>query len=247
VISDRRTGGKSFVAAEFLKPQVAWLNPAHTVGLSPTVTRDGAADILSHIFENYLLGGNGSPLADRYSEGVIATVLETLPALLENPEDLAARGTLLWASTLALNDYQNAGREPSSVVLHFIEHALSGKRPELAHGRGLATLYPAYFRWLLDHGRAEDRFAQLGSRIFGVRGDAATRAEGFVEQFEGWLQDNGLWQSLPDLGFAEADYAPVAQYAVTTYSDGEQIDALGPLTAEEIVAIFHATHRQSRR
>ena len=157
VISDRRTGGKSFLANEFLKPKVAWLNPAHTVGLSPTVTRDGAADILSHVFENYLLGGDGSPLADRYSEGVMQTVLETLPALLEDPENLAAHGTMFWASTLALNDYQNAGRQPSGVVLHFIEHALSGRRPELAHGRGLATLYPAYFRWLLDHGRAEER------------------------------------------------------------------------------------------
>jgi alcohol dehydrogenase YqhD (iron-dependent ADH family) len=244
VISDRRTGGKSFLAAEFLKPLVAWLNPAHTVGLSPTVTRDGAADILSHIFENYILGGGRSPLADRYSEGVIATVLETLPALLENPEDIAARGTLSWASTLALNDYQNAGREPSGVVLHFIEHALSGARPDLAHGRGLATLYPAYFRWLLDHGRAEERFAQLGNRIFGLHGDTAARAEGFVEQFEAWLQENGLWQSLPELGFAEDDYAPVARYAVQAYGDGEQLDALGSLTAEEITAIFRATHRQ---
>jgi alcohol dehydrogenase YqhD (iron-dependent ADH family) len=246
VISDRRTGGKSFLAAEFLKPQVAWLNPAHTVGLSPTVTRDGAADILSHVFENYLLGGGGSALADRYAEGVVATVLETLPVLLEHPDDVAARGTLVWASTLALNDYQNAGREPSGVVLHFIEHALSGRRPELAHGRGLATLYPAYFRWLLDHGRAEDRFAQLGERIFGLGGDDASQAEGFVERFEAWLADNGLWQSLPDLGFAEADYAPVAEYAVRTYGDGEQLDALGPLPAQEIVAILRATHRQGR-
>jgi alcohol dehydrogenase YqhD (iron-dependent ADH family) len=247
VISDRRSGGKSLLGDEALKPKVAWLNPAHTVGLSPTVTRDGAADILSHVLENYLLGGSGSPLADRYSEGVIATVLETLPTLLEHPEDLAARGTLLWASTLALNDYQNAGREPSAMVLHFIEHALSGARPELAHGRGLATLYPAYFRWLLDHGRAQERFARLGSRIFGLRGDEAARAEGFVEQFEVWLQENGLWQSLPDLGFTEDDYVKVAQYAVTTYGDGEQLDALGPLTAEQIVAIFHATYRQGRR
>src|SRR5919106_3451122 len=69
---------------------------------------------------------------------------------------------------------------------------------------------PAYFRWLLDHGRAEERFAQLGSRIFGLRGDQPARAEGFVEQFEAWLQENGLWQSLTDLGFSDADYAAVA-------------------------------------
>jgi len=170
VISNRAARGKSMLIAEFLKPLTAWLNPAFTVGLSPRTTQDGAADILSHVFENYLLGGNDSAIADRYSEGVMSTVIETLPRLLASPSDLAARGNLQWTATLALNDYQNAGRKPAQFVLHLIEHALSAFRPELAHGRGLATLYPAYFRWLLSEGRAVDRLAQLGERLFGLTG-----------------------------------------------------------------------------
>jgi alcohol dehydrogenase YqhD (iron-dependent ADH family) len=245
VISNRETQGKSFLAAEFLKPRLAWLNPEFTVGLSTTTTQDGAADILSHVFESYLLGGEGSPLADRYSEAVVETVLETLPVLLENPLDIGARATLMWAATLALNDYQSAGRDPSGVVMHFLEHSLSGAMPELAHGRGLATIYPAYFRWLLDNGRAHDRFARLGTRLFSLRGSQAERAHGFVEQFEAWLEENGLYQSLGDVGFSEADYEGAADYAVRTYGDGEQLDALGPLAASEIVAIFRDTARQS--
>jgi alcohol dehydrogenase YqhD (iron-dependent ADH family) len=246
VISSREAAGKSFLMDEFLKPRVAWLNPAYTTGLSPTTTRDGAADILSHVFESYLLGGTSAPLTDRYAESVMATVLETLPVLLANPGDIGARGTLLWASTLALNDYQSAGRTPSGVVLHFIEHGLSAARPELAHGRGMATIYPAYFRWLLANGRAQERFAQLGTRLFGIEGDEATRATGFVEQFEAWLQENGLWQSLGDLGFSEEDYASVAEYVVRTYGDGTQVDALGPLSAAEIAGMFGDTARQTQ-
>jgi alcohol dehydrogenase YqhD (iron-dependent ADH family) len=238
--------GKSFLAAEFLKPRVAWLNPEFTVGLSATTTQDGAADILSHVFESYLLGGEGSPLADRYSEAVVETVLQTLPVLLEDPRDIGARATLMWAATLALNDYQSAGRDPSGVVMHFLEHSLSGAKPELAHGRGLATIYPAYFRWLLDNGRARDRFARLGTRLFSLRGSQAERAHGFVEQFEAWLEENGLYQSLGDVGFSEADYEGIADYAVRTYGNGEQLDALGPLPASEIVAIFRDTARQAR-
>ena len=246
VISNRTVKGKSLLAAEFLKPKVAWLNPAYTVGLSPTTTRDGAADILSHIFESYLLGGTDSVIADRYSEGVIDTVLNTLPVLLANPNDLKARGNLLWASTLALNDYQSAGRRPSHAVLHYIEHSLSGFRPELAHGRGLATLYPAYFRWLLAHDRAVDRLAQLGHRIYGLIGSEAEQANGFAERFEGWLRDNGLNQSLEDLGFTPDEYPAIADYAVRTYGDGQKLDALGDLPASEIVEIFRATARQAR-
>lgn len=246
VISNRAAKGKSVLAAEFLKPRVAWLNPAFTVGLSPTTTADGAADIFSHVIENYLLGGNGSPLADRYSEGVISTVVETLPKLLANPADVAARGDLMWASTLALNEYQVAGRKVSQFVLHSMEHALSAYLPALAHGRGLATLYPSYFRWLLAKGRARERFAQLGTRIFGLSGSEVERAEGFVARFEQWLAANGLLQSLEEVGFKPADYRTIADYAVKVYGDGKQLDALGALPPEEIVAIFEGTQRQGK-
>jgi alcohol dehydrogenase YqhD (iron-dependent ADH family) len=245
VISSRRAAGKSFLFADFIKPQAAWLNPAFTTSLSRTTTQDGAADILSHILENYLLGGNASPLADRYAEGIFTTVLETLPKLLANPGDLNARGNLLWASTLALNDYQNAGRAPSHFVLHYIEHALSAFKPELAHGRGLATLYPAYFRWLVAEGRAVDRLAQLGTRLFSVTGTEAQRAEGFISHFVQWLKQNELLQSLEDVGFVENDYAKVAAYAVRTYGDGKQLEALGPLTADQIVAILQDTNQNT--
>src|SRR5882724_4760975 len=244
VISNRAARGKSMLIAEFLKPLTAWLNPAFTVGLSPRTTQDGAADILSHVFENYLLGGSDSPIADRYAEGVMSTVIETLPRLLASPSDLAARGNVLWASTLALNDYQNAGRKPAQFVLHAIEHALSAFKPELAHGRGLATLYPAYFRWLLAEGRAVDRLAQLGQRLFGLTGNETTRAEGFIARFEQWLQDNDLFQSLEKLGFDEAEFPKIADYAVRVYGDGKQLDALGSLPPEKISALFRATIRQ---
>ncbi|HEV2691489.1 MAG TPA: iron-containing alcohol dehydrogenase [Verrucomicrobiae bacterium] len=247
VISNRRAGGKSILVAEFLKPQAAWLNPAFTTSLSRTTTQDGAADILSHILENYLLGGNASPLADRYAEGVFATVLETLPRLLANPADLDARGNLLWASTLALNDYQNAGRAPSHFVLHYIEHALSASKAELAHGRGLATLYPAYFRWLLAEGRGVDKLAQLGTRLFGATGTETQRAESFIKHFVGWLKDNELLQSLGDLGFVEEDYAKVAAYAVRTYGDGKQLEALGTLTAEQVALILRNTSQNAAK
>ena len=225
--------------------KVSWLNPAYTVKLSVTTTQDGAADILSHVLENYLLGGNDSPLADRYTEGVISTVVETLPKLIANPADLNARGSLLWASTLALNDYQVAGRAGSQFVLHSMEHALSAFHPELAHGRGLATLYPAYFRWLLSKGRAQERLAQLGGRIFGLDPEEGNAAEAFIDRFEDWLAANGLLQSLGELGIGEAEYETIAQYAVKVYGDSQQLEALGALSVADIVKIYRDTARQA--
>ena len=82
--------------------------------LPAVTTRDGAADILSHVFENYLLGGNDSPLADRHAEGVIDTVLENLPRALATPSDAAVRGHLLWASTWPSAASKSPGAETRS-------------------------------------------------------------------------------------------------------------------------------------
>jgi alcohol dehydrogenase YqhD (iron-dependent ADH family) len=193
VISNPEVKGKSPVSYPFMKPAASWLNPAYHTSLPITTTRDGASDILSHVFENYLLGGNDSDLADRYSEGVMETVLNTLPKLELDPENEELRGQLLWASTMALNGMQVAGRNAAPFTLHNLEHALSGQNHELAHGRGLAILYPAYFRWLYKHDRALDRMALLAKRLFGISDEnLKENAMSFITHFEGWLKQNHL-------------------------------------------------------
>ncbi len=244
VISHRASHGKSVLGHDFLQPRASWVNPRFTTAVPATVTADGAADILSHVFENYLLGDDASPLADRHSEAVMLTVIETLPKQLADLADEKLRGSLLWASTLALSGFQGAGRSGSGFPMHSIEHAMSGVRPELAHGRGLATIFPAYFRWLIAHGRGVARFAQLGTRLFGLAGSDLERANGFVHAFERWLADNKLRQSAASLGFTAADFERIADYTVKTYGDGKAIDALGPITRDEIVAILADTARQ---
>ncbi|MGL6076591.1 MAG: iron-containing alcohol dehydrogenase [Fimbriiglobus sp.] len=245
VISYYELNEKSVLAHDFFKPLVSWINPAFTTGVSPATTADGAADILSHVFENYFLGGNDSPLADGYTETVIRVVLEALPKALKNPEDVAVRGQLLWASTLALNGYQLAGRSPAEFVLHSMEHALSGFSPNLAHGRGLATLYPSYFRWLHAEGRAHDRLARFGRVLFGVtEASDSTAAMQGIEAFEGWLKSVGLFQSLESLGFEPSQYRAIADYCVKVYGNEGQLNACGPLAPDAIVKIFENTARQ---
>ena len=246
VISNPDVKGKAPVSYPFMKPSASWLNPAYHTSLPITTTRDGASDILSHVFENYLLGGNSSPLADRYSEGVMETVLNTLPEVEENPDDEALRGTLLWASTMALNGMQISGRKPAPFTLHNLEHALSGYNPELAHGRGLATLYPAYFRWLWENDRVRDRLALMGKRLFDISSDDENEASmEFITQFEDWLKDNDLYQSLSDVGVPPKAFEEVADYAVKVYGGGKQLEAAGPISKEQIVEIFQKTEEQT--
>ncbi len=244
VISNPDTNGKAPIGYPFMRPTVSWLNPEFTYELPPVVTRDGASDIMSHVLENYLLGGNQSPLADRYSEGVLQTVMETLPAVIADPDNYELRSRMLWASNLALNGYQQAGREPSGFILHAMEHAISGFYPGIAHGRGLATLYPAYFRWLWKNDRCRDRLAQLGDRLFGIdNSDISQASLAFITEFENWLKNNSLYQGLSDLGVSDDSFEAIAKYTVTTYGNGKELQAKGSLNQNDIVEIFKLTER----
>lgn len=247
VISNPEVKGKSPVSYPFMKPAASWLNPAYHTSLPITTTRDGASDILSHVFENYLLGGNDSDLADRYSEGVMETVLNTLPKLELDPENEELRGQLLWASTMALNGMQVAGRNAAPFTLHNLEHALSGQNHELAHGRGLAILYPAYFRWLYKHDRALDRMALLAKRLFGISdGNLKENAMSFITHFEGWLKQNHLHERLSDQNISSDAFGDVADYAIKIYGGGkEELAADDPLTRENIIEIFEMTEQQT--
>jgi len=246
VISNPEVKGKSPVSYPFMKPSASWLNPAFHTSLPKTTTRDGASDILSHVFENYLLGGSNSDLADRYSEGVMETVMDTLPKLDLDPENEDLRGQMLWASTMALNGMQVAGRGAAPFTLHNLEHALSGENPNLAHGRGLAILYPAYFRWLYNHDRAVDRMALLAKRLFGISdGSQKENAMSFITHFEGWLQQNHLYERLSDQGISPEAFGSVADYAINIYGGGkDELAAAGPLTRENIIEIFEMTEQQ---
>ena len=246
VISNPEVKGKSPISYPFLKPSASWLNPAYHTTLPSETTRDGASDILSHVFENYVLGGNDSPPADRYSEGVMQTVLEALPEVLEDPENEALRGQLLWASTMALNTMQTAGRVPTTFLLHNLEHALSGYNPKLAHGRGLAILYPAYFKWLVQNGRCVGRLALLGEKLFDIKtGDQYEDAAEFIAFFEKWLETNGLYERLSDQDIPADAFEEIAEYALRVYGDGEKIEAAGPIRKADIIEIFTLTEEQT--
>ncbi|MEX0929675.1 MAG: hypothetical protein WDZ53_09730, partial [Balneolales bacterium] len=100
--------------------------------------------------------------------------------------------------------------------------------------------------WLLAHGRAAGRFNQLAVKIFHFEpSDPTFTSFSFIDRFEDWLRANGLYHSLPELGINQEHYREIAEYTVRINSGGAgHLDALGPLTSDDIVDIFQATEKQ---
>ena len=84
---------------------------------------------------------------------------------MDKPEDYDASATIMWASSLSHNDLTGCGRQ-NVLPVHQLEHALSGEFQEIAHGAGLAVLFPAWARYVYKHNVA--RFAQFARRVWDV-------------------------------------------------------------------------------
>ena len=66
--------------------------------------------------------------------------------MLNNPQDLNARGEFAWAATLALNGLTHLGISPYGFPNHMIEHSMSAIS-DVPHGAGLSVIMPAWMQW----------------------------------------------------------------------------------------------------
>ena len=82
---------------------------------------------------------------------------------------------------------------------HGIEHPISGLL-NVAHGEGLAAIYPEYMRFMRPHAQAD--FAEL-ARLLGAETSGLTEEEASlraVEQVDALLKTLGIAFTLSDLG-----------------------------------------------
>lgn len=166
VITNEENGLKRGFNCPTHRPFFAVCNPELTFTVNRFQTGCGTVDILMHTLERYLGGTTkDTALTDRIAEGLMKAVIEAGTAVDLNPEDYEARATLMWAGSLSHNDLTGLGREVMMTV-HQLEHELSGKYPEVAHGAGLSALFCSWARYVC--GDDPMRFAQLAVRVWDV-------------------------------------------------------------------------------
>ncbi|NIP43098.1 MAG: iron-containing alcohol dehydrogenase [candidate division Zixibacteria bacterium] len=238
VISSWETKQKAGLFSDFMYPKVSIVDPELTVSLERQTTIDGAMDIMSHVIESYLTGPNNTPLQDRFSEGIMRTVMENLEVLLEDPRNLDARANMSWCSTMALLGPVNLGR-PGPFPLHFIEHVISGHY-DIAHGRGLAIMLPPLMRYTFRN--RPGKYAQLARNIFFIDIDEMElneAAEAFISRFEDWMKQVGMYARLSDEGIGEEKLEKMVDDTIEVYGGGENyIRSYKPLYKDDLSEIF---------
>lgn len=146
VITNEELGLKRGCGTELNRPLFSILNPELTYSVNKYQTACGIVDIMMHTLERYMTKiGSASP-TDDISVAIIKSTIKNGLVALENPSDYEARAALMLNGTLSHNGLTGLGRD-FFMISHQIEHELSGMYDHIAHGAGLAIVFPAWCKW----------------------------------------------------------------------------------------------------
>lgn len=240
VITDEKTTIKSFVTARCMYPRAAVVDPELTVSVPQDQTAFGICDLMTHVTESYFNGVDGTPLQDRFAEGVVLTAMEWGPRAIANGDDLEARAQVQWASVVALNGWVQVGCMAAFPV-HMIEHTLSAHH-DIAHGAGLAVVNPAWMRFAAQSRPA--RFAQFAERIFRLPlkhvEDKDAAAEG-IDLFEAFLRSIGCPTRLSQAGIGDALLDRYAHDTLLVAHDAEgHLPGRPPMSEADIIDMLRS-------
>ncbi|MBQ7867394.1 MAG: iron-containing alcohol dehydrogenase [Clostridia bacterium] len=217
-------------------PKFSILNPEYSYSLPPFQTACGVVDIMAHMMERYFTQVENVELTDRMTEGALRTAINNAAIVMQQPENYDARAEIMWTGCLAHNTLFQTGRV-GDWASHKIEHELSALY-DIAHGAGLAIVFPAWMKYVLPRGGAK-KLAQFATRVLDVPEDFGTVeeiAKEGIARLEVFYRSLGLTTTLHENGIGADDFDRMAERACAMA--GGVLGAFVPLKPEDCKAIY---------
>ena len=243
VIMQESTKIKRGLSTEFNRPRIAFMNPELAMTVPKYQIASGATDILAHIMERYFTCETEVDLTDRLCEAAMQAVIRATRIAVKDPTNYDAQAQLMWGGTIAHNETVGVGRV-GDFGSHQIEHELSALY-DVAHGAGLAVVFPAWLRFHLTKPEHVMRIAQFANRVYGVsmnfENPAETALRG-IEAHESFLKEIGMPITLKELGARSEDIPALA--AKTKRNPGTDVTGRAwPVNGAEIEEILRIADR----
>ena len=233
VVTDVPNKSKFDYEHDLMRPVFSLMNPELTYTLDPFQTACGVTDMISHVMERYFTHTEDVDLTDRLCEAVLRCVIDTAPRVLANPTDYAGRAELMWASTIAHIDLVGLGRM-GDWASHRIEHELSAQY-DVAHGAGLAVIFPAWMKYVLKENLA--KAVQFALRVWNVEyvagKDEQIALEG-IKRHKAFYDSIGMPTNLKALKVNDNRYDVMAEKALRSGPLGE----VKKLEKKDVVGIY---------
>lgn len=239
VITNDENGLKRGFGSKYNRPLFSICNPCLTYTVNPYQTACGIVDILMHTLERYFTVSDTFDITDNMAFGVIKTVIKAGKEAMANPQSYDARANLMWAGSLSHNDLTHCGTQ-FFLGCHQLEHELSGMFDSVAHGAGLAIVYPAWAKYIYKYN--PERFALLATEALGVSGEGKTVEETAlcgIKMLEDYFSLVGMPTKLSDLeiDITDADIEEMAEKC--TFFGTRVLTDYKALGKDEIIEIFN--------
>lgn len=195
VITRFSTLEKMSFSSPKVMPLFSILDPECVFTLPDKQVANGVVDAFVHVFEQYLTFPVNSPLQDRFSEGILTTLVEEGPKVLADRNDYAAAANFMWSATMALNGLIAAG-VPEDWATHMIGHELTAYHG-IDHARTLAIVLPGMMH--IKRRNKREKILQYGERIWGiVSGTDDERIDAAIAKTVEFFESLGVPTKLPD-------------------------------------------------
>lgn len=246
VISNDELHKKCGTNGDCFRPAIAIMDPELTFTLPPYQTAAGVTDMIAHICERYFSGVGAVSVTDNMAAGLIRSLMDEAPRIMEDPRDYDARANVMWVGTLAHNDIAGCGRSMSPTgraggwESHGMEHEMSALDTSITHGAGLAVIMPAWMRYVWPED--PQRFLQFALDVFGIEPidetpeaveDAVTAA---IDELQAFFIDLGMPKTMGELGLAETDVDALVEGLAKT--KGEVFGGFKKLGREDAREIY---------
>ncbi len=195
VVTIESTQEKLSFGGTSLFPQFSICDPTVIQSLPKRQIQNGIVDAYTHVLEQYLTYPHDGNLQDRISEGILQTLIEIGPKVVENPTDYALASNYMWCCTMALNGLIQKG-VPSDWATHMIGHELTALYG-IDHARTLAIIAPSLYKVMFE--TKKDKLAQYGERVFGITGNSIEeKAEKAIDKTVAFFHEMGMKTKLSE-------------------------------------------------
>jgi NADP-dependent alcohol dehydrogenase len=199
-----RDGNKLPFSSALVRPLFAVLDPSVTLSLSDRQIGNGVVDAFIHTIEQYLTYSVNGKVQDRFSEGLLQTLIEEGPKALlpATKDDLEVRANIMWSATMALNGLIGAG-VPQDWSTHMIGHELTGAFG-IDHARTLSIVLPAVMKVRKEQKR--EKLLQYATRVWQINeGDDDTRIDQAIHLTEEFFKQMQVPTRLSHVDLGSSD------------------------------------------
>lgn len=188
VISRSSLREKRTMGGPLYFPKFALLDPTFVATLPKRQLANGVIDAFTHTMEQYLTYPSDNLLQERYAEGILATLIEIGPGVIENPADYKLASNLMWCANQALNGLLRCG-VTTDWATHMIGHELTALHG-IDHAQTLAIIAPRLYERKFENKRA--KLAQYGQRVWQLKGSDEDIAREAIRRTEDFFHSLGV-------------------------------------------------------